>query len=274
MSVIELQDGVTTFPWLVFRIEKNYCALNSSNISAIQMMPEYVQRVPNSSNLLRGLFDMRGEAIPLLDLRLLLGYPTLETVYRDFAAMLETRKQEHLHWIDELERCVLADEPFTLATDPHQCTFGKWYDTFESDLDSINHLLGKIEEPHRLLHETALVVEKQRKDHAGENTTALMEAIHRAKEHYVPTIVTLLEEAIETFKVDFREEVFVLGISGDRIGITVDQIVSSELLSDVTMMTKAQVFSSPYVLATAKCKTTDKPVLMLDEEKIQHCLEG
>jgi chemoreceptor zinc-binding protein len=44
--------------------------------------------------------------------------------------MIDERKNDHIHWVNEFERSIKNDEQINLNTDPHECAFGKWYDNF------------------------------------------------------------------------------------------------------------------------------------------------
>ncbi|MDW5300105.1 MAG: chemotaxis protein CheW [Sedimentibacter sp.] len=59
------------FPWLVFKIKDNLYTVNSRIITSIVMLSENVTKIPNVPNYILGLIHLRGNVIPLVDLRLL-----------------------------------------------------------------------------------------------------------------------------------------------------------------------------------------------------------
>ena len=72
--------------------------------------------------------------------------------------MSET-KVAHLKWMIALKNSAeLNGNRFIKATDPRECGFGKWYYAFKTDDLEIKPILDKIEEPHRKLHESAIVI--------------------------------------------------------------------------------------------------------------------
>ena len=81
-----------------------------------------------------------------------------------FEQMIDDRKQDHINWVNELERYMVEGGSFKLARDPHQCALGKWYDHFTTDNMSVTNLLKKIEEPHENLHKAADEAENCKKD--------------------------------------------------------------------------------------------------------------
>ncbi len=73
----------------------------------------------------------------MMDLRITFGLKPIVEECKDFEQMIDARKQDHIHWVNELERYIKEGGSFTLAKDSHQCAFGKWYDNFTTD----NHQL-------------------------------------------------------------------------------------------------------------------------------------
>ncbi len=89
-------------------------------LTAMPRVPEFV----------RGVVNLRGRVLPVLDLRMKLGMPRLSDEHEALFQMLKDREQDHKNWIAELESSVEERRPFKLQTDPHLCAFGKWYDMF------------------------------------------------------------------------------------------------------------------------------------------------
>lgn len=59
------------FPWLIFKLKSNLYTINSKMITSIVIKPEEITIVPNVSNFLTGLIHLRGNVVPLIDLKLL-----------------------------------------------------------------------------------------------------------------------------------------------------------------------------------------------------------
>lgn len=60
------------FPWLIFKIKENLYTVNSKIINTIVKMPEKITQVPNVPKYIKGLIHLRGNVIPLIDLKILL----------------------------------------------------------------------------------------------------------------------------------------------------------------------------------------------------------
>ncbi|WP_020585411.1 methyl-accepting chemotaxis protein [Desulfobacter curvatus] len=80
---------------------------------------------------------------------------------------LAQKEVDHLNWIGEVNK-LLTDEnvtKLTIQTDHTQCGFGKWLygkgrKEAEAQVPSLAPLFKEIEEPHRLLHESAIDIDK------------------------------------------------------------------------------------------------------------------
>ncbi len=57
------------FPWLIFKINNNLYTVNSKMITSIVIKPEEITFVPRVSNYISGLIHLRGNVVPLIDLK-------------------------------------------------------------------------------------------------------------------------------------------------------------------------------------------------------------
>lgn len=262
--------GALNFPWLTFRLGKGHYAISSRLVSGILNMPDGIVSIPDSSEHLRGLFSLRGSVIPLADLRTIMHMGTIQQEYEDFREMLEARKQDHLRWVVELERCVEAHEVFKLATDPHKCAFGKWYDKFETDKSTVSHHLQKIEEPHARLHNAAL--ELASCTHACETCAKgrrCVDIMAEVRNRDLPIISRLLDEAKDIFRGDFHEMVIALEQGTNQVGIAVDEVLAVEQLEQVCGQEGIEQFGDlSFIIGVAKSETIEKNVIMIDDQKL------
>lgn len=255
-------------PFVVFRVEDGLYAMNSERIATIMQLPD-IQTIPDAPEDICGLFMFRGQAVPLADLRAVFGRPSLRREYEDFVRMIEERRQDHIRWVEELERSVTESTPFTLATDPHQCAFGKWYDSYQSDNNAINFHLRKIDEPHQKLHRAAFdVTQCERQCESCERAECLQSVFRRVKEEYVPLVLHLLEESKTVFRDAYREMVLVLS-DQHKIGIMVDQVLSVEELSDLCPGPEwKRNYNTKYVSSIKKSAKIPSPILELNEDSL------
>jgi purine-binding chemotaxis protein CheW len=71
-EISEVQDMQNIIPWLIFRLNEKIYTANSRYITSIVIKPDEVTRVPNVPKYIEGLIHLRGNVIPLINLKLLL----------------------------------------------------------------------------------------------------------------------------------------------------------------------------------------------------------
>lgn len=267
-------QGANAHPWVIFKLAEQQYAVFSETVSNISMLPEEITPVPDAPEYMRGIVHQRGEVIPLLDLRRLFSMPSLEKEYEDFCAMLEARKKDHVHWVHTLEESADKEEKFLLATDPHQCAFGKWYDQFKTDNQSVNFHMRKIDEPHRKLHETAAEIDECNKNHSDcEREICVKTKLHKAANEYMPQILDLIDQAKEIFRGSYRDMMIVLERNDQnihqRIGIVVDEIVGVEPINTAYSMQGMNHIRFSKLIDDAASRSVDGSMLLrLNDEEI------
>jgi len=213
-------------PYILFKIAGSLYCINSKYISTIVQLPNY-STIPAAPANVTGMFKYRNEVIQMLDLRVTFGLKSISDECRDFEDMIDARKQDHINWVKELERFIDEGGSFHLATDPHQCALGKWYDNFKTDNLTITNHLRKIEEPHEKLHLAADEADCCKKDCDNcQKEECLLKILKRVKEESMPTILSLLDQTKDLFRSTIYKD-------GIRWGIVVDEIVSVEELDAI-----------------------------------------
>ena len=203
-------------PWLIFTLNEQAYAVNSKYVNGIEMRPDTVTALPDAPDIYCGLVERRGEVYPLLNMRKTFHFPSVDDESETFGKMIEQRKNDHIKWIDAFERCYNTGEKFNLAVDPHKCAFGKWYDQFSKGTHSITFHIKKIEEPHKLLHESAAEIINSM--NRGENKKA--EALFKKlKNEYYPRVIAVLDEVKAVYRSTYRETVVVLSDEKQMLGL-------------------------------------------------------
>ncbi len=263
MSIYQAEDSVQS-PSILFRLNGGlYCA-DSRYVSTIMELPKYTP-VPDAPPYISGIFSLRGSSVTLFNLRAALKLQSLHEEFDDFTTMLDARKQDHINWVAALERSVKTGEPFSLATDPHKCKLGKWYDSFKTDSTELASHLARMEEPHRLLHESAQRMEQcEATGDCEAIATCKQTALEEVRGIYMPKVLSVLEDAKEIFRIrEFHEMVLVL--SGDTsLGLTVDEVLSVEMVEEELAGAHNQLMTrSPYIRRVVRAPGQDELILEL-----------
>ena len=69
-NVMQMREVI---PWLIFKLNETLYTVNSKYITSIVIKPDDVTFVPNVAEHIIGLIHLRGNVIPLVDLKLLLN---------------------------------------------------------------------------------------------------------------------------------------------------------------------------------------------------------
>lgn len=240
-------------PSILFRLNGGlYCA-DSRYISTIMELPEHTT-LPDAPPYISGIFPLRGSSVTMFDLRSALKLQSMTAEFKDFTAMLDARKQDHVDWVTALEHSIETGEHFSLATDPHKCKLGKWYDNFKTSSSELSAHLARIEEPHRRLHEAAIRAEHCEEAGSANDVSNCKKAVFdEARNKYMPEVLDVLESAKEIFRTrEFHEMVLVL--SGDTsLGVVVDEVLSVETVEEENLGIQHQLMSySPYIRRIVK----------------------
>lgn len=255
-------------PWLIFSLNQQSYAVSSTYIISIGVIPNEVTPIPMAPPYVRGIITLRGEIVPLVDLRALFSLPSKKEEMDLFRKELETRKQDHIDWLKELERCVSTGDRFTLTTDPHKCAFGKWYDSFESNNSDIAFALKKIEEPHRLLHESANQIVHLIDSKEPSAKEEMNHIIHTLYSKHLTDVIKYMDQAIESLS-QFRIMNIVLNIDGVNVGILVDEVKSVENVIPVCNDEILQsTYHTKYVSSMARTEKDKEMVSVLNTNEL------
>lgn len=248
--------------FIIFKSNKGIFCVDSKQISTIIPLPDF-QTVPGARPFVTGMFMHRNSVIEMFDLRSAFHIPTLNEEYESFSQMIDNRKQDHINWVVALERSLTTGEKFTLATDPHKCAFGKWYDQYPFGDDEASRNLKKVEEPHKRLHEAAgKMKECAQNCDTCERDKCLKEILREAKEECMPVIIGLLDETKESFRSTVYHEM-VLILEDLEMGIVVDEVMSVEKLTDVEGQNSLFTFPTSSMVVSVK-KSNKWPELILE----------
>jgi chemotaxis signal transduction protein len=186
-----------------------------------------VHPVPEVPPHIRGVIDLRGQVVTVVDLRVRLGLPSAADDLRALLATFEAREQDHRKWIDALDVAIRERRDFTLATDPHRCAFGRWYDSLKTNNVMLATQLKKIDQPHQRVHRRG--AEALALSAAGQHDQA--QALARdIRERDLAGTLALFAETRKALTEAHREVVVVARGTTGRFAVAVDGIEAVERL--------------------------------------------
>ena len=257
------------YPWVVFMLHTTQMAISAEHVQSMVVISE-PSKIPNASDHIRGVVNLRGTIVPLLDLRVRLGMPSFLTEVEEFCTLMDQREQDHRRWLQELEASVREQREFTLATDPHLCAFGKWYDSYKPASYTLASLLKQFEAPHRVIHGIAEQVFAAVKKGDPNRAYKLIE-LCRDKE--LAQMIALFGQTKEYYRTQNHEVSLVLEHQGKLVALAVDSIEAVEHFEEGSMAEAPSALAAAdeenrFVTMTGRRKQNGSTVLILDTEQI------
>ncbi len=221
-----LKNYPAEMAWAIIQAKNQAFAVATRDLREMVIMPE-VSEVPNTGEYIRGVINLRGRVLPLIDLRKRIGLASLAEENAAFSTMLEQREQDHHNWLHELQASVKESREFRLTTDPHKCAFGKWYDTYKPESTLVAMQLKKFDQPHQQIHGIALEVQELIAQGQSERAQALIEETRGGT---LSRLVALFAELRSLVSESSREIALIMDDSGKSFAISADSALSVEKL--------------------------------------------
>ena len=255
------------YPWVIFKLEHGFYGIPASNVQAMVTMPD-ITNIPNTPSWIKRVINIRGQILPLIDLRLRLGMTSYTDKIKGLVDMARQREEDHLNWLTELENSVKEKCEFKLATDPHKCEFGKWYDRYKPVSLSEMHLLHQLDAPHRSIHAIAEKVRCLLTENKFDEAFAI---IKTTRDGDITTMRILFAKFITLMRELAKTEIaIVLANINQKAALAVDTIESVEMLAEDSVEVTPDVLQQednlivPYM---AKRKNTDDIVYLIDSHR-------
>jgi len=211
-------------PWAIVEVRNQLFAIATEDMREMLIMP-HAAEAPDLPDYIRGVVNLRGRVLPVVDLRKRMGLASMAEETEAFRALMQQREQDHRNWLNELELSVRERREFTLATDPHKCKFGQWYDRYRAENVWVAGLLGKFDAPHRAIHGVAKEVEKRKAAGQYDQAEAL---IASTREGLLAQLVRLFAELRDLVGKTAVEMAVVLASRDRWFAVSVDLALAIE----------------------------------------------
>lgn len=273
MNNISTRFQEKNLPWVVFRINNCSYAINTDIIISILSLPSHITKVPSSPDYITGIINSRGEILPLIDLRTLFSFKSLETEYNEFRQMIDMRKQDHVNWVIELKKTIEQNTEFKLATNPHKCKLGKWYDNFMSTNSVVSFNLNKLDKPHKELHSMVELWEECKKNNS-EIKPCQRKEFENNLDELETRILKILDDTKKAFRYHYRQMAISLRNEFMNVAVVVDEVISVQHLEcfynydDVNNMHK-----SKFICGTASNGKDDDLILLINNDTLTEVVQ-
>lgn len=246
-------------------LKAQHFAIPIESLQEMVVLPA-VYHVPNTPEYIRGVINLRGRVFPLVDLRKRIGWLSSQEDVSAFCHLMEQREQDHKNWLGALESSVRDGVQFKLTTDPHQCAFGKWYDSYHADNPWLTDLLKAFDDPHQAIHREGaticrLVVEGKRQE--------AEKHLQETQKSVLSVLLRLFAELRALFRQSHIETVAILRAGERTFGVTVDAAISVEKLAphSIEDLPANSVGNHHNIVQRLGARATTKEIVLIIEPK-------
>lgn len=254
-------------PYTIFRVKNGLFALTCEHVREIVSIPN-VTSVPQTPSDVRGVINLRGRVIQLVDLRVKLGQPSLRTEIEALIQLLRDREQDHRNWLNELEKCIHDRRPFGLARDPHKCKFGLWYDQYVTQDTLLSMTLPAMDAPHQVIHATAAMALglAEKGDSAG-----ALALIASRRNTELASLIRLFEESRRLLTEKHREVALILKQADKWLALCADAVEAVESIPEENiepMPPSLADLSQGFSCRIGKRTKTNQTLLLLEPDSL------
>ena len=263
-----LANAEGEYPWVLCRLGDNIFCLTAELVESMVQLPA-VTSVPNVPHNVRGVMNLRGRVMRVVDLRLSLGLPGLDEDVERFLDTIDARLGDHERWVDALEHAVHSRTSFTGERDPTRCAFGRWLKTLDTSDVVMQGLLERVRGPHEELHASAHKIDAAIAQGDDVKVEGLLTELHTS---VLPTIQTLFSATKDAYRRSTREIALVLSDGRVSSAVVVDQVLSVEHLKPVDVDAERNALGGidriDLVRGMAKRPKSEDLVLILDADQL------
>jgi len=176
--------------------------------------------------------------------------------------MLAQREVDHLQWVGKLSEFLINGKAgkLDLETDEHKCPLGVWLQStdrkeWERIIPEIAPVLKEMEEPHRLLHQSALEISKTDQpqgfftNKVQPNLEKVQALLNKARR--VVKSQTITEEALVTAAITARRNIMTVSLAALFIGVIVAFLMSRGITGALRVVTQHLEESAGQVAAAS-----------------------
>ena len=250
--------------YLLVKLKETVYGVPCPNVQSIVQLSR-IFTSPDLAMPVRGYIDIRGKMIITIDLRLFLGIKSVEEETLNVVELIQKRKADHINWLNNLTTSVHENIEFKLATDPHKCAFGVWYDSYKPIDHVMKEYLQRFDAPHKAIHSIAEKVKEFTRNNCHE---AALQLIENTRNSELNKMIRLFDSFEEMYRSSIKELVVILKKDKQAIGIIVDEVLSIEKVIEQSGLTMDNALFSNNTFKVGKCSKDETMVIICDTEKL------
>lgn len=261
-SDMNINTAEEQLPWLIFEIKGQSYAINSSFITEILMKPDEITPLPEAPDIYTGMIERRGMVYPIITMRKVFRFQSVEEECDEFDQMLELRKNDISKWYGDFKKALDAQDRSGFVSSCRDCAFGKWFYSYINANRTEGLLMRHIDEPHRLLHETA--------EKAFNNNADKSKLLNIAENGYIPQIFKLIDDVKKTRRSSYRQTVIVISDNSENtVGLLVDKVIAVDVICKIDgSRDMTSLLQSKYFRGVAHNDRVKGDILIVDADSL------
>ena len=178
--------------------------------------------VPGGKGGMTRVFTFQQEQISLYNFSRLMGAASQREECQQLVELMAQRRQDHIDWIEALEHSIETGSDFQKATDPHQCSFGRWYDSYRSRDEELKAILAQFDAPHKKIH--SLAGELLKLADTDDGKTLALQRLEEERHSTLKLLLRLFSQATARLEDMLKPVVVILNANGHTYAIELDSI--------------------------------------------------
>lgn len=270
MEVMETTNQ--ELPWLIFKVRKNNYAINTNMVISIMKMVDEFIEVPDNQNYIRGIINLRGDIIPLIDLKVLLKEKSNHERAVEFTKTIDRKIIEIREWVAAFVEKIEEDKIFSMAGSKEESEFIKWLLISKEREKGLEYHISKILESVYKLFEYSdkynLDVQEGKKLSRIEKKRLLF----NMRDDCAEDIFSMMKESLSLYENIMQEMIIELEYEGMKAGIIVDKVDAIDTIEKELGQAKLNpnMYATKFIEGVAKTSKTSQLVLL---PKLSHLFD-
>lgn len=219
--------------------------------------------IPNVPGYVKGLFTIRNQLMPIIDLRELLGLPSLIS---ERHAMIDKAVKEHQTWADRLLHVLKSGAHFTGTLKAKETVFGKWLENYNTSGTEVEQVVRTLKRARTELFGYAAAASEADKK---ERKIALFEENVAPKLLIISDIFSELREVM-TRNILEDQRALVIESKNMTIGYLVDRVdevlrIPKNVIDETPLMARSE---RKEIKAVARLDQGERLIMIMDESAL------
>ena len=246
-------------PWLIFTLSGNAYAVNSKYVNGIEMKSDKITPLPKAPDVYCGMVERRGEVYPLLNMRKVFGFKSLDDEMKEFKKLVEDKISEEKAWFNALMSQYESGGNLHITKAQNNTQF---FDMLAEYSSAAN---AKLESAKRAYSELSAVL-NEAVSAAPEDKAAIL---NRARTESFRQVLKSLDGIVKAQENAVNEIVVVLNDGEQMLGLLVDQVLAVDKIRSVAGSERMRVLmQSKYFEGVARNDRVDLEILVINEEEL------